>query len=167
MTNRVLTAALVFMLLAPIVLVASGGDPRTFWGELKRAATGAFVAHAIGNTMPVPFGGDDTGVVIPLDKNRLKCQAAVVRNYARLVACILKCHVTKADALFKEKEFDEEACESADPVKSCRAKYDKQTAVLVGKQLCPPCLDAAHQAMLASDIESTLDTGNQGFYCSP
>lgn len=161
-----LTAVLVIALLAPVVLVGSGGDPRTFWGELRRAVNGALVAQAVSTSMPVPFGGDDTGAVLTLVKKRIQCQDAVVKNYSRLVKCILNCHVKAANAIFNGKSFDEEACESADPVKSCRAKYDAAATQIVGKG-CPNCLDFAQQGKLADDIEASLDANNQNFYCYP
>jgi len=165
MKSRAFTGALVFALLAPILLVASGGDPRTIWGELRRMIGGNLVAYAANATMPVPFGGDDTGTVLTFDTKRLHCQDAAVKNFAHLVACILQCHVKAAAALSKQKPFDEEACESTDPVKSCRAKYDKTSAKIVA-MICPACL-VANQASVADDIASKLDNDNQNFYCYP
>ena len=162
----ILTVALVVALLAPVVLVGSGGDPRTFWGELRRAVNGALVAQAVSTSMPVPFGADDTGTVLTVVKRRIDCQNAVVKNFSHLVKCILGCHVSKANAIFNEKTFDEEACESADPVKSCRAKYDTVAAKIVGKG-CPNCLDLAQQGKIADDLEASLDANNQDFYCYP
>jgi hypothetical protein len=165
MKSRALIGVLVLGLLAPIVLVASGGDPRTIWGEFERMIGGNLVAYAVNATMPVAFGGDDTGTVVTFDAKRLKCQNAAVKNYAHLVACILQCHVKAAEALSKQKPFDEEACESTDPAKSCRAKYDKTSAKIVA-MICPPCL-VANQASVADDIELKLDNDNQNFYCYP
>ena len=167
MKSRTLTGVLVVALLTPILLVASGGDPRTLWGEFRRMIGGDLVAYAINATMPVPFGGDDTGTVLTFDAKRLKCQNAAVKNYSHLVACILKCHMKAADALSKQKQppFDEEACESTDPLKSCRAKYDATSAKIMAS-ICPPCLDA-NLATVADDIESKLDNDNQNFFCYP
>jgi hypothetical protein len=160
-----LTGALVVALLTPIVLVASGGDPRTIWGELRRMVGGNLVAYAASVSMPVPFGGDDTGTVITFDKQILTCEDAVVKNYAHLVSCILGCHVKTAKAIAAGKTADDEACESGDPVKSCRAKYDAASAKIVGRG-CPNCLDLAHQATMADDVESSLDANNQDFFCA-
>jgi hypothetical protein len=165
MKSRGLTVALVLALLTPIVLVASGGDPRTIWGELRRVVGGNLVAYAASVSMPVPFGGDDTGTVITFDKKILKCEDTVVKNFSHLVACILRCHVKAANAIASGKTFDDEACESADPVKSCRAKYNNASAKILGIG-CPNCLGAAQQASIADDIESSLDTNNQNFYCA-
>jgi hypothetical protein len=166
MKSRGLTAALVLALLTPILLVASGGDPRTIWGELRRVLGGNVVAYAVGVTMPVQFGGDDTGTVITFAKKRLKCENAVIKNYAKLVSCILRCHMKTATALSSEKTFDEEACESSDPVSSCRAKYDKASTKIVSAG-CPSCLNAAHQTSIADDVVASLDANNQNFYCVP
>jgi hypothetical protein len=45
------------------------------------------VAYAASVSMPVPFGGDDTGTVITFDAKILKCEDAVVKNFSHLVAC--------------------------------------------------------------------------------
>ena len=164
MKSRALTGVLVLGLLAPMLLVASGGDPRTLWGEVKRMVGGELVTYAATATMPVPFGGDDTGTVITFTPARLKCQNAAVKNFAHLVACILQCHAKAAAALSKQKSFDEEACESTDP-KSCRAKYDTASAKIAA-MICPPCLKA-NLGPVADDIASKLDADNQNFYCVP
>src|SRR3954454_18382828 len=111
MRYRGLTVALVVALLAPVVLVASGGEPRTAWSELARLFNGGLYAQAQCGTFPMPFGGSHTGTVFPLAKGRLACEDAVVKNYAKLVKCILTCHRNKADAIFKCKDFDVDACD--------------------------------------------------------
>jgi hypothetical protein len=165
MKSRGLTALLVVALLTPIVLVASGGDPRTIWGELRRMIGSDLIAYAASVSMPVQFGGDDTGTVITFDKQILTCEDAVVKNYAHLVTCILGCHVKAAKAIESGKTFDDEACESTDPVKSCRAKYDAVSTKIVGRG-CPNCLDFAQQGTIADQVESSLDANNQTFYCA-
>jgi len=165
MKSSALTGLLVLALLAPILLVASGGDPRTIWGEFERLVSGDLVAYASNATMPVPFGGDDTGTVLTFSPKRLKCQDAAVKNFSHLVDCILKCHMKKAAALSNEKPFDEEACESMDPVKSCRAKYDKEAAKIFA-MICPACL-VGNQGAIADDITTKLDNDNQNFFCYP
>lgn len=157
-----LILALVVILLAPIVLVGSGGDPRTVWSEFNRVVSGGLVAQGAScGTFPIAFGGSHTGTVFPLDTTRLKCEDAVVKNFAKLAKCILYCHRKKATAIFKCKTFDVDACDVG-----CREKYDKKSAAIVEKG-CRPCLDAGHQATLANNLRTQLEADNQNFYCTP
>ena len=157
MRYRGLTVALVVAFLAPVVLVASGGDPRTAWSELARIINGGLYANAQCGTFPIPFGGSHTGVVLPIFKKRLDCENAVLKNYSTLVKCVLTCHRKKADALFHCKDFDVDACDA-----KCRSKYDEKAVKIADKGGCPPCLN---QAALANDIINQLDSENQRFYC--
>jgi sugar lactone lactonase YvrE len=111
------------------------------------------------------LGGDDMGFVPP-DANILKCETRVAKNVGTLRHCIGTCHIKAAAAAFKVKTFDEEACEKTDPAKSCRAKYDAKQAKLLAAGTCPACLDAAHQATLADQVETGLDSNNGGIYCA-
>ena len=112
------------------------------------------------------LGGDDMGFVPP-DANTLKCEAGVAKNVSKLRSCIGKCHIKAAAAAFNAETFDEEACETADPAKSCRAKYDAKQAKLLAAGTCTAaCLDAAHQATLADQAETDLDNNNGGIYCA-
>jgi len=63
MTQKALTSVLVLALVAPVVLVASGGDPRDFFGELRRAASGAFLAHAASRSKPLDFTAQFCGCI--------------------------------------------------------------------------------------------------------
>jgi hypothetical protein len=60
--------------------------------------------------------------------------------------------------------FDGEACEHADPQRSCRAKFDRTRDKMA--PLCPPCLDAGMQDALADHVETDVDGTNATFYCA-
>jgi hypothetical protein len=111
------------------------------------------------------LGGDDAGFVPP-DQDTLKCEQKAAKNLRKLRRCIGKCHSRAAAAAFAGKVFDEEACEETDPKKSCRAKYDKAAVKLAATGTCPGCLDAAHQATLADQLEPDLDGSNGQIYCA-
>src|SRR5437870_13378321 len=83
-------------------------------------STGASVA-APGD----PFGGDDGGC-FPLNKDAAKCQHVVAKKASKALVCILGCHVKRANGKLAD-DTAEDACESTDPLKSCKAKYDKAT----------------------------------------
>jgi len=127
--------------------------------SLDSANGGVFCAGS------VPFSGDDTGFVPP-DLNASKCEAAVATNLKTLRTCIETCHLNAAIKAFKGKPFDEEGCQSADPKKSCRAKFNAKVTKLMLKGICPACLDAAQQATLADQVETGLDSGNGALFCA-
>ncbi len=115
------------------------------------------------------FGDDDTGFVPP-DATTLKCEASAAKNLAKLRYCIAKCHTKMAKYAFKTLvtgrpfPFDEDACESSDPVRSCRAKYDAIRDRIAS--ICPPCLDSNAQNTLADGAETDADTSLADFYCA-
>ena len=114
-----------------------------------------------------PFGGDEPGC-FPLNKNAAKCQHTVAKAASKALVCILGCHLKRADGKLAD-DTAEDACESTDPVKSCKAKYDKTTGPASKiNALCPPCLDATARATIFATIESQLDNGtNAAVYCAP
>ena len=114
-----------------------------------------------------PFGGDEPGC-FPLNKNAAKCQHTVAKAASKALVCILGCHVKRADGKLTD-DTAEDACESTDAAKSCKAKYDKTTGPASKiNALCPPCLDATARATIFATIESQLDNGtNAAVYCAP
>jgi hypothetical protein len=122
------------------------------------------VSHA---TPGGPLGGDESGCY-PLDKDTKKCQDAVAKAAAKALGCIMTCHAKRASGKFAD-DTAEEACESTDPVKSCKAKYDKATGPTSKiNALCPPCLPPAARDGVFATIESTLDNAtNAAIYCAP
>ena len=115
----------------------------------------------------VAIGGDDRGFVPPT-KNARKCEDAAAKDYAKLLGCIARCHAQAADRELKGTTFDEEACEKADPKKSCRAKYDAAAAHLLrpSPPTCPVCLRAAQQAKIGDEAERDVDGLRGDVYCA-
>jgi hypothetical protein len=107
----------------------------------------------------------ETEGFVPPDRKTLQCEQAVATNLSRLRACISTCHIKAAQAASTAASFDEEACENG-PVTSCRAKFDKATALLVFRGKCPACLDGNAQAQLATQVETESDTAAGGIYCA-
>ena len=127
--------------------------------DLDEANKASYCAGSVG------FDGDDSGFVPP-DSKTAGCEAMVASSLSKLRMCIIRCHIKAADYAFRGLVFDEEACESRDPRKSCRAKYNATGATLLAKGTCPACLDSAHQASLADQAENDLDAGNGALYCA-
>src|SRR5215470_3017724 len=71
-----------------------------------------------------PFGGDDTGFLPPGGSKGAvgKCEAAISKAASKAVACISKCHDSRASGKLAD-DTDEDACENANNGKSCLAKY--------------------------------------------
>jgi uncharacterized repeat protein (TIGR02543 family) len=111
--------------------------------------------------------GDDDGGFVPPDKTSRKCEDAVAKNFAALVACVERCHVKTADLGLKGKPFDEEACETTNVKGSCRAKYTVASARLLKNPLvCPTCLGVAQQATLGDQAERDVDALRGSIYCA-
>jgi hypothetical protein len=146
----------------PACLIA---NTATLGADLEVAGdAGNGSVYCAGTTSYVDIGqADDTGFVPP-DATVFKCEASVGKNLAKLDRCIAKCHAKMAKYAFAGKPFDEEACETSDPLRSCRTKYNRIRDKVA--PICPPCLDAAAQDTLANAVESNAD-GNLGdFYCA-
>src|SRR5713101_998933 len=69
-------------------------------------------------TVAIDGTGEDAGK-IPLSADGLKCAEKVAKNLSKLAGAVLKCHYKAANAAFRKKHFDEEACEMA-----ALGKYD-------------------------------------------
>src|SRR2546430_13870556 len=71
----------------------------------------------------------------PDTSGHLKCGDAIVKALGKMIGTVIKCHAKQADAAYKVSigktaSFDEEACETLDPVshKSAKEKYDAEVA---------------------------------------
>ena len=47
-----------------------------------------------------PFGGDDTGFIPPAKSTTAKCEAGAGKAADKLIACILKCHASRASGKY-------------------------------------------------------------------
>ena len=57
-----------------------------------------------------PFGGDDTGFVPPAKSAIGKCEAGAGKAVDKLIACILKCHASRASLKLAD-DTAEDSCE--------------------------------------------------------
>ena len=109
-----------------------------------------------------PFGGDDTGF-IPVPKSAdAKCEAGAGKAADKLIACIFKCHASRASGKLAD-DTAEDACEKTLAGKSCAAKFTASIAKLSG---CPSCINGTTMANLAGLTETVLDGNNATIYCS-
>src|SRR5262249_36537545 len=53
------------------------------------------------------------------------CRDAALQALGKLSLAVVKCHQALATARFSGKQFDEEACETTDPLKSALSKFNK------------------------------------------
>ncbi len=104
---------------------------------------------------------------VPPDKGTGACEDKVTTNLSALAACLTKCQIKQADATFKGKVFDEEACEQGTgSPQSCRARFDQAATAVLGAQSCPACLDSAAQARLADLVTGFIESYSAQLYCA-
>ena len=129
----------------------TGADSFTF------AASDGYTDSNLG-TVSVAVGGGG-GSCPPL-----QCGHTVADAVGKLINNATLCHIKQADAAFKGKTFDEEACEETDP-KSAQAKFDAAIAALPAT--CPAQVltnaRAARDALLSG--AQSLDVRNGVIYC--
>jgi hypothetical protein len=124
-----------------------------------------FCDNSSGMTIAEP-GGDDAGF-IPADANAYKCSVAVAKASSKLLVAAYKCHWKAAQAAFRNKAFDEDACEDgAPPLRSALAKYNAQVQRYVALGICPSCLSSA-AAGLGTDAVADLDAQNAEIFPCP
>jgi len=110
---------------------------------------------------------DDAGWK-PNSKGMLKCECTVGKNLGKLVHAALICHTKLAHSFASGKAFDEEACEEHNAQSSAALdKFNHARDVIIGKGVCPPCQDAAHQNTLAANALGQVDAANVIAYPCP
>jgi cysteine-rich repeat protein len=109
------------------------------------------------------FGTVYTGCV-PASVATATCEQSVAKALATLTKRVMTCQGKAVKALFKGsyEPADKEACEA-----KARARFDATTLKLIDSNLCPACLDGAHQGVLRSAVEDRIGAGNGAIYCSP
>jgi hypothetical protein len=80
---------------------------------------GLCVASARAQT---PFGGDDTGFIPPAKSPTAKCEAGAAKAAGKLIACIDKCHASRASGKLAD-DTAEDSCEKTPAGKSCTARF--------------------------------------------
>src|SRR6516162_2667492 len=106
-----------------------------------------------------PFGGDDTGFLPPAAN--AKCEAGAAKAAGKLIACIDKCHASRASGKLAD-DTAEDACEKTLAGKSCVAKFTLAISKLKG---CPACINGTTMGNLAGLTETVLDGNNSAVYC--
>jgi hypothetical protein len=109
-----------------------------------------------------PFGGDDIGDIPPPKSATAKCEAGAAKAVGKLVACIDKCHLSRASGKLAD-DTAEDSCEKTLAGKSCTAKFAGSIAKLSG---CPSCINGTTMGNLAGTVEGLLDGANSTFACS-
>ena len=109
-----------------------------------------------------PFGGDDTGDIPTPKSASAKCEAGAAKAEGKLIACIDKCHASRASGKLAD-DTAEDACEKTLAGKSCAAKFAASIAKLSG---CPACINGTTMANLAGLTETVLDGNNSAIYCA-
>jgi hypothetical protein len=125
---------------------------------LAALVVGLCVASARAQT---PFGGDDTGIIPPAKSPIAKCEAGAAKAEGKLIACILKCHASRASGKLAD-DTAENACETGLAGKSCFASFTLAISKLKG---CPACINGTTMGNLAGLTESVLDGNNAAIYC--
>jgi hypothetical protein len=106
-----------------------------------------------------PFGGDDTGSIPPAAD--AKCEAGAAKAEGKLIACIMKCHASRASGKLADNTA-EDSCERTLAGKSCTALFAGAIVKLKG---CPSCINGTTMGNLAGLTESVLDGNNSTVYC--
>ena len=131
------------------------------------AQNGGTFCDSTSGSMIMTSDPDDAGWV-PANKDVLKCECTVGKNLGKLVHAALICHVKLAHAFANGKAFDEEACEESNAKgNAALQKYNHARDVILGKGVCPPCLDQAHQDTLSAGALGQVDAANAIAYPCP
>jgi hypothetical protein len=137
---------------------------------IKRIAIAVALAVAVAAGYALagtPFGGDDTGYIPPGSPKSdfAKCEKKFSTKVRAAIDCIVKCHQDRAN-LKTTDDAGEDNCETGDPKKSCKVKYQKAVSKLIGTG-CPPCLNSAPAANALFDTaETVLDSTNGMVFCA-
>ena len=108
-----------------------------------------------------PWGGDDSGFLLPPKSASAKCEAGAAKAAGALQQCLKKCHASRASLKLAD-DTAEDSCEKTLAGKSCTAKFAASIAKLSG---CPSCINGTTMANLASLTETLIDGNNSTVYC--
>ena len=78
-------------------------------------------------------------------KATLSCEDTTNKELGKLAAAMIKCHIKMADAFFKAKDFDENACEESGGGKSAIEKFNAAMDKLDTKGTCTDACNARAQ----------------------
>ena len=109
-----------------------------------------------------PWGGDDSGFLLPPKSASAKCEAGAAKAAGALQQCLKKCHASRASLKLAD-DTAEDSCEKTLAGKSCTAKFAASIAKLSG---CPSCINGTTMANLAGLTEGLIDGNNSTIYCA-
>jgi len=117
-------------------------------------------------TSGTPFGGDDTGDLPVAKSLTAKCEDGVNKLVGKAVACVIKCHNSRASGKLAD-DTAEDACEkqSTPAGKSCLEKFTAGVTKAQSKDTSGGC-NCIVGATLATTIEGVLDGGNNLTWCA-
>src|SRR5690348_3280636 len=132
----------------PTIVHGEGRDMHTVGSCFPRLLAALLLGSMVVSiaSAGAPFGGDDPGC-LP-DAGSASCQLALTKAIGKAYACLIKCHGNRASGKLADGAA-EVACETGDPKKSCKAKYDRATgAESKLEKTCPAGFDAGYRAAL-------------------
>jgi hypothetical protein len=133
----------------------------TFRTAFVVAALSVGLWGASARAQGTPWGGDDTGFIPPAKSATAKCEAGAAKAEDKLIACIFKCHASRASGKLAD-DTAEDSCEKTLAGKACTALFAGSIAKLKG---CPPCINGTTMASLANLTEALIDGNNSTVYC--
>jgi hypothetical protein len=98
----------------------------------------------------------------PAKSASAKCEAGAAKAEGKLIACIDKCHASRASGKLAD-DTAKDSCEKTLVGKSCAAKFTLAISKLKG---CPSCINGTTMANLAGMTESLIDVNNAAVYCA-
>jgi hypothetical protein len=108
-----------------------------------------------------PWGGDDSGFLLPPKSASAKCEAGAAKAAGKLQQCIKKCHASRASLKLAD-DTAEDSCEKTLAGKSCTAKFALSISKLKG---CPSCINGTTMGVLSNLVEALIDGNNNTIYC--
>lgn len=115
-----------------------------------------------------PFGGSETGC-IPADEPGLACGKALTGAFGKLVAGVIKCHLSQVKGAF-QANTSSPALDAAEEACTAKAKAQFDAALTKASASCDPAVVTAagsrRDAFLADVSNMTsLDALNGAFFC--
>lgn len=139
-------------------------DAATVAGAIEGNLDGMNNTVYCDTTSGTPFGGDDTGDLPVAKSATAKCEDGVNKLVGKAVACIIKCHGSRASGKLAD-DTAEDACEKNNAGKSCLEKFTAGVTKAQSKDTSGGC-NCISGAGLAGTIESVLDASNVLTWCA-
>ena len=108
-----------------------------------------------------PWGGDDTGFLLPAGP-AATCEKQAATADRKLELCLRKCHAHRFAQPNNTSDATEDKCETVG-TNSCTAHFVTAIGKLNG---CPPCINGVSMGALAAATEQRIDGTNGLVYCA-